>query len=327
MHAFAQIFARQFYHNEVYAPTPCVAAHRSVAFRAYNTTNNDRLARDWFRDQVLAMGADHKANTTGTQFAVFLSKDNSITLIAMGTYLDTSIVTEAHALKSNDHPGIAVGCELAKIGYVGNGPNTFKEFLISTHFEIHVEQFTDLEEAGTPVGEDCHTNTYPMYGRRDALVGAVKAIAAVKALACKQNGDNTITSIHSGLWGACNTQSSTKLSFCLMHKQTQGLDPMSVDIETQVKGITAMLASVWSGRDREPDGYRPRYYHDYDSYTNGRLFVREKDGINYNPKGWSDKEGSMEGILVLGKAVLDFYELLKTKGSRIEVNYIDYVIV
>lgn len=45
-----------------------------------------------------------------------------------------------------------MGGELAKIGYVGDGPNYFDEFPISAHFEIHVEQHTDLEKAGKPVG-------------------------------------------------------------------------------------------------------------------------------------------------------------------------------
>jgi len=45
-----------------------------------------------------------------------------------------------------------MGSELAKIGYVGDGPNLFAEFPISAHFEIHVEQAIDLERAGKPVG-------------------------------------------------------------------------------------------------------------------------------------------------------------------------------
>ena len=59
-------------------------------------------------------------------------------------YAGQSTVEEAQASASNDHSGVTMGNELAKIGYIGDGPNTFKEFPISGHFEIHVEQATDL---------------------------------------------------------------------------------------------------------------------------------------------------------------------------------------
>jgi N-carbamoyl-L-amino-acid hydrolase len=50
---------------------------------------NDKMARDWFREQVLALGADYKVNATGTQFAKFEGEDNSIPPIAMGSHMDT----------------------------------------------------------------------------------------------------------------------------------------------------------------------------------------------------------------------------------------------
>jgi N-carbamoyl-L-amino-acid hydrolase len=50
---------------------------------------NDKKVRDWFREQVLALGADYKVNATGTQFALFKGEDNSIPPIAMGSHLDS----------------------------------------------------------------------------------------------------------------------------------------------------------------------------------------------------------------------------------------------
>jgi N-carbamoyl-L-amino-acid hydrolase len=149
-----------------------------------------------------------------------------------------------------------MGGELTKIGYVGDGPNAFEEFPISAHSEIHVEQATDLEKAGKPVGwvegwqgmtwyslhlkgEDGHANTYPMYGRRDTLVGAANIITAVHELAYKHNGRSTVTNILSGPWGACNIQSSTKVSFCLMNWEATGLEDMGADIEKQIKGVAS----------------------------------------------------------------------------------------
>lgn len=51
--------------------------------------DNDKKVRDWFREQVLALGADYKVNATGTQIAKFPGEDESIPPIAMGSHLDT----------------------------------------------------------------------------------------------------------------------------------------------------------------------------------------------------------------------------------------------
>src|ERR1700712_39592 len=67
-------------------------------------------------------------------------------------YAGQSTVEKAHASISTDNSALTMGGELAKIGYVGDGPNTFEEFPISAHFEIHCEQHTDLEKANKPVG-------------------------------------------------------------------------------------------------------------------------------------------------------------------------------
>jgi N-carbamoyl-L-amino-acid hydrolase len=274
-------------------------------------------------------------------------------------YAGRSTVEEAHASLSNDHSGITMGSELAKIGYVGDGPNTFEEFPISAHFEIHVEQSTDLEKAGKPVGwvegwqgmtwyslhlkgEDGHANTYKMYGRRDALVGAAKVITAVEELAYKHNGDSTVTNIISGPWGACNIQSSTKVSFCLMNKDAQAQVDMGADIEKQIKGIAALhglelemkrdifvppgdfwpeaIDCVKRACGDKGIGSRTGTGHDSTMTTTlvptAMVFVRAKDGISHSPKEWSDKEDCMEGALALGKAVLNFDELMQTKAAK-----------
>ena len=45
-------------------------------------------------------------------------------------YAGQSTVEEAHASISTDNSSLTMGSELAKIGYVGDGPNTFEvEFL------------------------------------------------------------------------------------------------------------------------------------------------------------------------------------------------------
>lgn len=116
-----------------------------------------------------------------------------------------------------------MGAALQSIGYIGDGPNTFKEFPISAHFEIHCEQQTKLEKAGKPVGwvegwqgidyyeitltgVDGHANTYDMKGRRDSLIGASKIMLELQSLALAHDGITTVTNIKSGPIGACNVR-------------------------------------------------------------------------------------------------------------------------
>lgn len=49
----------------------------------------DKMVKDWFREQVTSLGAEYKVNGTGTQFALFDWGDKSIPPIAMGSHLDT----------------------------------------------------------------------------------------------------------------------------------------------------------------------------------------------------------------------------------------------
>ena len=176
-------------------------------------TMEDKMARDWFRDQIRSLGAgSYTVNGTGSQFATFSGRNNAIPPIAMGSHLDSvatggrfdgplgvigalevvrslqeqkvetfapitvinwtneegarffpplgsscvfadeSTVNAAHESKANNGSGETLGDALKSIGYVGDGPNTFEEFPLSAHFEIHVEQARALEKAGKPVG-------------------------------------------------------------------------------------------------------------------------------------------------------------------------------
>ncbi|KAK5119625.1 hypothetical protein LTR85_007454 [Meristemomyces frigidus] len=278
-------------------------------------TSYDKMARDWFRDQVKSLGAtSYHVNGVGAQFATFSGDAENVPPIAMGSHLDSvatggrfdgplgvlgalevvqsmkeqGIKTHApialinwtneegarffpplgsssvyarqnsvdalHASKANDGSGDTLGAALHSIGYVGDGPNTFEEFPISAHFEIHVEQQKSLEQAGKSIGwvdgwhgismfemtfqgEDGHANTYDMEGRKDTLVGASKVITAVEELAFSSNGRSTTTNIQSGPVGACNIQSWTKIVFCVMHPELSALEQMGRTAEEKAQNI------------------------------------------------------------------------------------------
>lgn len=272
-------------------------------------------------------------------------------------YAGRSTIAQAHAASSNDASDVTMGSELAKIGYVGDGPNTFEEFPISAHFEIHCEQNTDLEKAGKSVGwvegwegmtwydvhfegEDGHANTYNMKRRKDALVGAAKVVVELEKLAYEMNGRTTVTGLHSRPWGACNIQSKTKTTFCLMHKDGVQLEKMGESIMEKVQSIAwqhgldvktdrtvhLLPGSFWPEaidcvkRACGDKGIGSKTLTGHDSTMTTLLcptamvFARARDGISHSPKEWTDKEDCADSALVLGRAVLNFDDYL-AKGS------------
>lgn len=264
-------------------------------------------------------------------------------------YSGQSTIEEARASISNDGSPLTMGGELARIGYVGDGPNTFEEFPISAHFEVHVEQSTDLEKAGKPIGwvqgwqgmtwyevvfhgENGHANTYPMYGRRDTLMGAAKFMTSLETLAYDMDGATTVTSIQSGPIGSCNIQSKTKVVFCVMNKDGDSLLEMGEKAKRSAKAVASLhgLEHDWKRTlhllpgDFTPEavecvaracgdkGIGSRTLTGHDSLATllkaptAMVFVRSKNGISHAPEEWSEKEDCAEGALALGKSVLNF---------------------
>lgn len=86
-------------------------------------------------------------------------------------------------------------------------------------------------------GDDGHANTKPMWGRRDTLAASAKLISELENLAYEKNGYTTTTGIHSHPFGSCNIQSKTKVIFCLMHKEKEGLEEMGEEIVKRIKAI------------------------------------------------------------------------------------------
>jgi N-carbamoyl-L-amino-acid hydrolase len=86
-------------------------------------------------------------------------------------------------------------------------------------------------------GDDGHANTKSMWGRRDTLAASAKLISEIESLAYDFGGDTTTTGLHSHPFGSCNIQSRTKVVFCLMHAEKEGLENMGDEIEKRIKSI------------------------------------------------------------------------------------------
>jgi beta-ureidopropionase / N-carbamoyl-L-amino-acid hydrolase len=193
-------------------------------------------------------------------------------------------------------------------------------------------------------GDDGHANTYDMAGRRDALVGASELITAIEKLAV-DGGDpearTTVTAIRSGPVGCCNIQSWTKVVFCIMHPSLSTLTSMAQNAEQTAKSIAAARKLDLSFNrimHLEPGGFWPEATecikracgdkgmgtqtltaHDSTMTTlvcpTAMVVARAKDGISHCAREWTTQEDCAEGIEVLGKAVLNFDEMLRHRGN------------
>ena len=117
-------------------------------------------------------------------------------MLASGVY--AGVFTPDYAYAREDREGKKFGEELERIGYRGVEP-------VGTHrlgalFELHIEQGPILEDEGrmvgvvqgvqgmrwyevTVTGQDAHTGATPMYLRKNALLGAARAIERIDAIA------------------------------------------------------------------------------------------------------------------------------------------------
>ncbi len=117
-------------------------------------------------------------------------------ILASGVFAGKISQQEAYALTDDD--GKTFGDELSRIGYKGEVPVGSRP--IKAMFELHIEQGPILEaeelQVGvvshaqglrwvefTLTGYECHTGTTPMPVRRNALVGAARAVEMVNKVA------------------------------------------------------------------------------------------------------------------------------------------------
>lgn len=175
-----------------------------------------------------------------------------------------------------------------------------------------------------------------MHGRRDTLVGASKLVVELDKLAHTAGGYTTATNIQSGPVGSCNIPSNTKLVFCLMHQKLQGLESMGQHIIAQAKKIAdAHGLEIESSRilHLEPGsfweeaidcvrracgskgiGARTDTAHDSTmtqlKCPTAMVFARARNGVSHAAHEWTDQADCAESAAVLGKAVLNFDQIL-----------------
>ena len=117
-------------------------------------------------------------------------------MLCSGVY--AGVFTPEFAYGREDREGKTFGAELERIGYRGAEP--VGEHKLGALFELHIEQGPILEDEGkvigvvlgvqgmrwyevTVTGQDAHTGATPMYLRKNALLGAARAIDRIDAIA------------------------------------------------------------------------------------------------------------------------------------------------
>ena len=117
-------------------------------------------------------------------------------MLASGVY--AGVFTPDYAYAREDREGKRFGEELERIGYRGEEP--VGAHRLGALFELHIEQGPILEDEGrmvgvvqgvqgmrwyevTVTGQDAHTGATPMYLRKNALLGAARAIERIDAIA------------------------------------------------------------------------------------------------------------------------------------------------
>lgn len=117
-------------------------------------------------------------------------------MVASGVF--TGEISQNYAYALTDDDGKKFGDELSRIGYKGETPVGRRP--LKAMFELHIEQGPVLEAEGIEVGVvahaqglrwieftltgyECHTGTTPMPVRRNALVGAARAVELIDKVA------------------------------------------------------------------------------------------------------------------------------------------------
>jgi N-carbamoyl-L-amino-acid hydrolase len=268
-------------------------------------------------------------------------------LIASGVFGGAFERDWAYAQK--DRAGMTFGQALQDIGYRGAERCGDRKF--SAFFELHIEQGPILErediEIGvvsgvqgvrwfdvTLTGRDSHAGTTPMIVRKDAMVGAARAIDALDRIARAHPPLAVITV------GMVEVKSASR-------NVIPGEVFFSIDLrhpKAAIAGICAEMAldaninRIWA---QAPIPFHPQCIeavrqaaklcgyssrdivsgalHDA-AYVSrkapaGMIFVPCKDGISHNEEEFSSQEQCAKGAQVLLQAVLDFDRQLAERAA------------
>jgi N-carbamoyl-L-amino-acid hydrolase len=258
--------------------------------------------------------------------------------------------TADYALDRVDVDGISVREALVDIGYdgkaeVGNRP-------IGAYFETHNEQGPILEDSGdvigvvtgsyssryfiiTVKGMAAHVGPTPMARRKDAMVGAARAVLEVNRVGNAYGPDGRSNAPHIEVYPNVRgvIPDEVKLSCDLRHREQATIDEMEVDLRSALAGLEQELGMgfvlesyfAWGPMSFDPElsellrttagdlGYDHRDLqiiagHDAVPMTeitkSGLILIPSRDGLSHNETEYSAPEHVAAGANVLLHAAL-----------------------
>jgi beta-ureidopropionase / N-carbamoyl-L-amino-acid hydrolase len=279
-------------------------------------------------------------------------------LIASGVF--GGVFERDFAYAQKDRAGISFGQALQDIGY--RGPERCGTRKFSAFFELHIEQGPILEREGIEIGvvsgvqgvrwfdviltgRDAHAGTTPMSARRDAMVGAARAVQAIDRVA-RAHPPLAMATV-----GMIEAKSNSRnvvpgevfFSIDIRHPQYEMLETIESEIKAAIAAICSELSldaninRIW---EQAPVPFHPQCIdavrkaaaqcglstrdivsgalHDAAYVARvapaGMIFVPCKDGISHNEEEFSSQEQCAKGAQVLLQAVLEFDRRLAEPG-------------
>ena len=280
-------------------------------------------------------------------------------MVASGVFAGVFERDWAHGRADRD--GLRFGAALDAIGY--RGAEQCGRHPLSAFFELHIEQGPILEaehkDIGvvtgvqamrwyevTITGQDAHTGTTPMAGRKNALLGAARLIDQVDAIArAHPPGVGTIGRIENRPNSPNVIPGEVFLSIDMRHPEDKALDSMETSLKAAIAEICGPLSlavdvqKIWHQpavnfhhdciasirHAAEVSGFSMRDMisgagHDA-AYVSrvaptAMIFVPCRGGISHNEAEYSSKEQCAAGAQVLLQAALDFDRKLADRGSE-----------
>ncbi len=271
-------------------------------------------------------------------------------MLASGVF--AGVLTHDFAYSRRDRDGKTFGEELERIGYRGSERAGARKF--SGLFELHIEQGPILEAEGrmigivqgvqgvrwhevTIFGQDAHTGSTPMRGRRNALLGTARVIERIDAIA-KNHAPDAV-----GTVGLIENRPNSRnvipgevfFSVDFRHPDAKVLDAMEAELRSALAEILGPMqltyneTRIWESPPIKFDpqlidcvrigaqkaGFTARDMisgagHDacYISRVapTTMIFVPCRGGISHNEAESSSMEECADGAQVLLNAVLEF---------------------
>ena len=270
--------------------------------------------------------------------------------VTLGSLAFAGAHTVDDALSRTDADGVSVREALAEIGY--DGPAEVGGRPVGAYFEAHNEQGPLLEESGnaigvvtgshasryfviTVTGMAAHVGPTPMARRRDAMVGAARAVLEVNRVGNAHGPDGRSNAphveVHPNVRGVIPAE--VRVSCDLRHREQAAVDAMEEDLRGALDRLAAELGMgfalepyfAWGPMSFDPGltdllrdtagelGYghqdlRIIAGHDAVPMTevtrSGLILIPSRDGLSHNEAEYSAPEHVAAGANVLLHAAL-----------------------